>query len=236
MAMTCRSFSYFDLNINVPQLRNRLHNHLRPKHEDNHDLSALIRMDNDQIDLPNNVTIIEGTVFDEFIKTTHRITRNNNLNGHPEYAIQRDPYVDIRSGDFWIMNNGMLINRRKGDRGFVSNTVSHALGIEIKPYRINIEEVANDYPNNWLAGIIDRQGNWQKGTIYGDDLRRDNVIGNELVANAKNQVGGYTQYFGGNTKFKVTRDGAVTVFTDLTNNIELFSNFIRDELLIYFVR
>lgn len=236
MAMTSRSFSYFDLNMNVPQLRNRLHNHLKQKNEGNRDLNALIKMDNDQIDLPDDVTILEGTIFDEFIKTTYRITRNNNLNGVPDYAIQSDPYVDIRGGDFWILNNGMLINKRKGDRGFVSNTISHALGIEIKPYFIDIEAVARNYTNNWLGGIVDRQGNWQKGTMHGDDLRRDNVIGQEFVACTKNQVGGYTQHFGGNTKFKVTREGVVTVYTDLSNNIALFLSFVQNELQQYFVR
>jgi hypothetical protein len=75
MAMTSRSFSYFDLNNeieNVPTLRNRLHNHLKLKNEGNRYLNSLIRIDNDQIDLPNDTTILEGTIFDEFIKTTHR--------------------------------------------------------------------------------------------------------------------------------------------------------------------
>lgn len=239
MAMTSRSFSYFDLTdelTNTNNLNNKLNNHVKQKNEGNHDLSSLIRMHNIQKDLPNDVSILEGTIFDEFVKTTHRITKTgNNLNGLPDYAIQIDPYIDIRAGDFWISNNGMLVNKRKGDRGFVSTTINHALETDIKPYFINIEDVAVDYTNNWLGGIVDRQGNWQKGTFHGDDLRRDNVIGREFVACTKNQVGGYTQYFGGNTKFKVTREGVVTVYTDLNDDIETFLNFVQDELQIYFV-
>lgn len=239
MAMTSRSFSYYESRDelkNIDTLKTKLNNFVIQREEGGHTLSTLIKLNGFQGNLGNGIKILEGTVFDEHMKTSSKIKKNiSNLDGIPNYTIESDPYIDIRAGSFWILNDGMLVNKRKGDRHFVSNVINHALDTDVKQYSIDLAEVASDYTNNWLGGIIDRSGNWQKGTLHGDDLRNDDCVGREFIACTKNQVGGYTEHFGGKTKFKVTREGVVTLYTNLGEDIENFLRFTRDEIQDYFL-
>lgn len=77
-------------------------------------------------------------------------------------------------------------------------------------------------------------GNWQKGTLHGDNLRADDCVGAEFTACAKNQLGGYTGNFGGSIKFKVTKEGVITLYTDLNEDIGNFLRFVNDEIKVYF--
>lgn len=216
-------------------LKSRLDNFTIQKTESGHTLSSLIKLNDFQGSLGNNIKILSGTVFDEYVRTSSRINKSrNDSNGLFTYTIESNPYVDVRAGDFWILNDGMLVNRTKGSRAFVSNVISSALKSNIKPFSINIMDMASDYPDNWIGGIVDRNGNWQKGTLHGDNLRNDDCIGGEFVACTKNQVGSYTEYFGGKTKFKVTKDGIVTLYTDLGEDIENFLRFTKNEIQEYF--
>ena len=239
MAITHRTFSNFQLNDeleDIDYLTNKLNSFHSSKEDDGFQLNSVIKMDNFTGNLGNNVKIISGIVFDEYLRTSQRIKRTEqNDTEIPDYTIISDPYVDIRAGAFWILNDGMLVLKTKGDRTFISNLIYKAIGVEVNAINIDIERVAEDYKDNWIGGIIDREGNWEKGTLHGENLRADDCIGREFVACMKNQVGGYTEYFGGSTKFRVTKEGVVTVYSNLDEDIETFLRFVRNEIQDYFV-
>ena len=239
MAMTHRTFSNFQLNDeleNIDYLKNQLNSYYSSKEDDGFQLNSVIKMDDFTGNLGNNVKIISGTVFDEYLRTNQRIRQTEqNDTEIPEYIIISEPYVDIRAGAFWILNDGMLVLKTKGNRTFVSNLISKAIGVEVNAINIDIERVAEDYKDNWIGGIIGREGNWEKGILHGENLRDDDCIGNEFVTCAKNQVGSYTEYFGGSIKFRVTREGVITIYSDLNEDIETFLGFVRHEIQSYFV-
>jgi len=237
MAMTHRTFAKFEVTPelqNAKTLQNKLNRYFVTRQEDGQQLKTLIRLDDFQGSLGPNSKVLFGTVFDEYIKSSSRIVNKGNENDVPNYVIESDPYVDIRAGLFWISTDGMVVFGRKNGRTFGSNVISKALGVDITPIRIKIEKVAEDYTDNWIGGIVDRDGNWQKGTLHGDNLRADDCIGAEFASCTKNQLGGYTGHFGGSTKFKVTREGVVTIYTDLNEDIGTFLRFVKNEINDYF--
>ena len=239
MAMTHRTFSSLELNdelLNIDNLREQLNLHHHVRTDGEHQLSTIIRLDDFLGNLGGGVQILKGVVFDEYIRTTQRIRLNRQSNnGLPNYIIESDPFVDVRAGAFWLSNDGTLVLQRKVSRPFVSNIISNATDIAVNTTNIDIGRVVEDYMDNWLGGIVDRDGNWEKGTLYGENLRADDCIGNEFVACTKNQVGGYTEYFGGSVKFRVTRERVVSVYTDLNEDIETFLRFVRNEIQDYFI-
>jgi hypothetical protein len=189
--------------------------------------------------LGNGIEFLSGIIYDEYLKTTGRVVREESQDedSEPEFHVITEPYIDVRIGNFSILNNGLLITNKLVNRNFISDLVGKALTVEIKPCEINIERVAGDYRENWVGGIIDRQGNWQSGTLYGHDLRNDNLVGHEFVTCTKNQVGGFTEYFGtGQTKFKVSRDSSVIVYLSWQTTRDPFIGFINQEISPYLVR
>ena len=116
--------------------------------------------------------------------------------------------------------------------------VSQALSEEgeyvprVKAANIDLEKIASDHPDHWL-GAIEREGNWQRGTLYGDDIEHDDVVGAEYLKSFKNQIGYTTFYFGSPRKVRVTRKGSVTVLADFSEKMDTFAQFIIDEIAPY---
>ncbi|SDF85410.1 hypothetical protein SAMN04488589_1533 [Methanolobus vulcani] len=239
MVMTTGSFGYFEVANgleNIEEIKNKTNNFGHTRNEDEQQLNSVIRLDGTMGNLGNGIHMISGTVYDQYIKTSTFVNRNGTDNdGLPAYEIERRPHVDVRWGQFWILNNGMLLTRIKNDRPFISQVVSQALGCPVYSSSISIRRIAEDYTNNWLGGIVDRDGNWQKGTLYGDDLRSDDCVGSEFANCTKNQVGSFTQYFGGTSKFKVTKDGTIVVYTNLDDDRDSYVKFVLNELHTYFI-
>lgn len=237
MAMTHRTFAKFEPTTElkeVNKLKKKLNNFFFERTEDGRHLNSLIRLDGSEGRLVSNTKVLAGTIFDEYIKSSSKIVNKGTENSVPKYVIESDPYIDIRAGLFWISNDGMVIFARKDGRTFGSSAISRALDVDVTPIRINIKRVADDYTDNWLGSIVNREGNWQKGTLHGDNLRADDCIGEEFTICAKNQLGGYTGHFGGSTKFKVTKDGVITLYTDLNEDIGNFLRFVNNEIKGYF--
>lgn len=239
MVMTTGTFAKFasqDGLDNLDTIRDRIQNFSILHEEDGHQLKSVIRLDDSITYVNTNVGFLSGNVYAEYIKSSTFLEEDEeNDNGLLRYDIVSRPHVDVKWGQFWILNNGIIFTKIKGDRSFIAHALQNALGTDVHTYNINITRVAEDYTNNWIGGIVDREGNWQKGTLYGDDLRSDNCIGNEFVNCTKNQVGGFTQYFGGLVKFKVTKDGTIIVYTDLNNDRSNFVKFVLSEIRTYFV-
>ena len=237
MAMTHRTFAKFEPTQelkDIKKLRSKLDNFFIARTEDGQTLNSLIRLDDSEGRLGPNTKVLFGTIFDEYITSSSRIITKGTENNVPKYVIESDPFIDIRAGLFWISNDGTIVFARKDGRTYGSSAISRALGVDVTPIKINIKKVADDFINNWIGSIVDREGNWQKGTLHGDNLRADDCVGAEFTACAKNQLGGYTGHFGGSTKFKVTKEGVITLYTDLNEDIGNFLRFVNNEIKVYF--
>ncbi|HII97890.1 MAG TPA: hypothetical protein HA272_01175 [Methanoregula sp.] len=243
MPMTSGCISLYNFRSefrDLNNLRTRLNNYHSSRVENRRRLTSALRLNKSIGRLGNGVEILSGIIYDEYLKTTGRVVReedSDDEDSDPEFCVITEPYVDVRIGNFWILNNGLLISNKLANRHFISDLIGKALDVEIKPCEINIRRVAEDYPENWVGGIIDREGNWQSGTLYGRDLRNDNLIGSEFITCTKNQVGGFTEYFGaGPTKFKVSRDSSVLVYLSWRTTRDPFIGFINQEISPYLVR
>ena len=235
--MTHRTFAKFEPTQelkDIKKLRSKLDNFFIARTEDGQTLNSLIRLDDSEGRLGPNTKVLFGTIFDEYITSSSRIITKGTENNVPKYVIESDPFIDIRAGLFWISNDGTIVFARKDGRTYGSSAISRALGVDVTPIKINIKKVADDFINNWIGSIVDREGNWQKGTLHGDNLRADDCVGAEFTACAKNQLGGYTGHFGGSTKFKVTKEGVITLYTDLNEDIGNFLRFVNNEIKVYF--
>ena len=182
--------------------------------------------------LKDNIKLFTGVVFDEYRRISKRIVKNEEGRFRVEGV---EETVDTRMGQFFVTEKSIILAERAADKYFIFRVVSQALnGTDkyIRPVTIDIQQIAQDYRKNWLGSII-RNGHWQSGVLYGDDLRRDSVIGREFIKCTKNQIGIETAYFGGRKKVRITRDGTIVVYANLTNNLDLFVDFIREELLRY---
>jgi hypothetical protein len=199
-------------------------------------LRGFIQLNNATGTLGHNVRVLSGTVYDQYIRTMTDVAQDGtDEHGNPIYVVTNSPVTDMKICNFWILNNGTIAVNRKDCRGIVANMIKNAIGTDITPVRINILDVAEDYPNNWIGGIVDREGHWQKGTLWGDDLREDDCVGEEFTRCTKKQVGGYAEFFGGSIKFKVTTDGVVAVYRDFPNERDDYLRFVLNEIREYFV-
>jgi hypothetical protein len=240
MAMVSGSISRFDpqnVDSDIETIRGRLTDrYYFQRTENNRTLNSIIQLSPEISHLRENVDLLSGVVYDEHNRTSSRvINRGNNDRGLPNYVIERNEYIDVRAGFFWITNTGFIITDIKANRGFLSNILHSSLRFEISASKINIAQFAQDFRDNWIGGIVDREGHWQKGTLYGEDLRQDSLVGTEFEVCSKNQVGAYTGYFGGDTKFKVTKDGVVVVYTTLEGNRDSYIRFIIDVIQPFLV-
>lgn len=239
MAMISISLSKYNLTSeyeNIDRIKEKLMNYSYVKNHEELELKSAVNLNMTTERIGSDIKILSGIIFDEYIRHNSRIILNkDSIDYQDRYSTDNSPYLDVRMGNFWILNNGLIISNSKVNRNFISSTLKSALGTDVKPISFDIGAIASDYHNNWLGGIVDREGNWQAGTLYGNDLRNDDCIGGAFVSCQKKQVGGYTDHFGnGPVKFRVTKDGVLTLFLAMNNGILPLIKFVNEEMESYF--
>ncbi|WP_424003331.1 hypothetical protein ACOZ4I_04165 [Haloarcula salina] len=83
----------------------------------------------------------------------------------------------------------------------------------------------------WKAGFYDAAGNAQKGTVYGDDLLRDDAFESVLDTAALNQLGIDYEYRDQTVKVDLTESGFVTVHRPAGMETGAFLEFLVTEVL-----
>ncbi|WP_143311680.1 hypothetical protein [Candidatus Methanoperedens nitratireducens] len=135
--------------------------------------------------------------------------------------------------DFWIKQNPGIIlfsNKISSENG--SKIISQILfdsTESIKQMKFKIENIERDVQAGLLTGMWaysfkDRNGNIQKGQLFGDgDVNQDTIFG--LTAGApRNFIGIKKELNDEDTKIKVTRSGSITFFVkdeDLATDVTL---------------
>lgn len=163
----------------------------------------------------------------------------------PHKEVRRDPegqyylHAEMRptpiSTEFEIIGRDFVRVNTSYATEIAFSVLSMALGGRQDYVRIvnfDLVRLARDHRGHWLAGV-ERDGHWQKGILYGNDLARDNIIGQEYPRMSKNQVGFSTRFFGDPVKVRVTRDGSVTVMSNVADAD--YIQFVMAELQEYMV-
>ncbi|MBV0900763.1 hypothetical protein [Haloarcula salina] len=83
----------------------------------------------------------------------------------------------------------------------------------------------------WKAGFYDADGHAQKGTVYGDDLLRDDAFEPVLDTASLNQLGIDYEYRGRTVKVDLTESGFVTVHRPSGMDTAAFLEFLIADVL-----
>lgn len=216
----------------VDNIKKKLDNFLTERKEYNKILKSNIQLHPKEWKLKDGTIVLTGTIFDEYVSFTRRIVKK------PDGKFEVKPVeqsVDTRMGRFYLTTNSIVLAECQDSRSYTFRVISKALSGHDKYVQyaeMDIMQIARDYRKNWL-GSITRRGHWQSGTLWGDDLASDSVVGAEFVRSHKNQIGIETSYFGGVIKVRITKDGSIVVYANLDNKLNDFVDFIKDELLRY---
>ena len=161
----------------------------------------------------------------------HKEVRNND----GQYYLHTEMRPTPISTEFEIIGRDFVRVNTSYAREIAFSVLSMGLGGQQNHVRIvnfDLTRLATDHRGHWLAGV-ERDGHWQKGILYGNDLARDDIIGNEYPRMSKNQVGFTTRFFGDPVKVRVTRDGSVTVMSNVPDGD--YIQFVMTELQEYMV-
>ena len=199
-------------------------------------LRSVVQSKSHQLSLDGRTPLLHALVIDEFVSRASRLERDDR---GLFTVVDSAAFIDTRWAYCWlpVTDHGLVLVDKGSNRQFALRVLSEALfGSEghVMPARVDVEKVAREHPGHWL-GAIERQGHWQRGTLYGDAIEQDSVVGPEYVASVKNQVGYTTQYFGPPRKVRVTRDGHVTILADFSNRMDWYVEYILDEVWPYVV-
>lgn len=198
------------------------------------DLKSAIQLAPPRFELLGGIRVLSGFVIDEYVvRNAYHIEQD--LEGN--WVIKEtEPFVDTRWAEFWLTTESIILVERKDAREFVFRVISQALrnsDNHIHSVQMDVERIANDHPGHWLGSIVDRSGNMQNATMFGSDIENDNVIGAEYVKCHKAQVGFVTDYFEAPVKVRVTADGTIVVMKNLSDNMGIYIQYIRQNLLRY---
>jgi hypothetical protein len=213
-------------------MEKRLRNYAEVEKDERHgktfELTSLVRL-NAPLPFGRQAQMFSGIVMHEYIRTPQILLRKD---GTYEIA-DGEPYKDTQFGRFWLTTAGIAVSESIKKRSFSFDVLSDAMISQIKPVVFRVGDIARDYNGHWMGDVNDRPGHVQSGVFYGEEIEEDSLIRQEYRTWKHNQVGFKTSHFGPVTKIRITKDGAVTVYRDLYDRMDLFFRFVIEELLPY---
>ena len=199
----------------------------------NKKLDCFIQLYPIELTLDDDVPLVSGIVFYEYLRKTKSIIKDRDK----MRVIQDKEVIDTAWSNFWFTTKSYIIVESKHARLRLFKLIRKALSLnerDIIPVGLNLEDIFNDYPSQWLGGFRDRQGHIHAGSLYGEDIINDPEVGDAYIRTRhKNQVGFLTDYFGPEVKIRVTNEGFIQVYGNFDNNTNEIFQFIRDELSQY---
>ncbi len=176
----------------------------------------------------HNATAREAIAVHEYMSTEKRLQNDDG-----QLTITREPHQTRAIIQMFITPRLILVDNRD-NRVSLRQIIANGLGVrydELPFTRIDLPRMSRDYPEQWVRQFIDREGRIQRGSVYGDDVMRDAVFGNDLRRTPAKSIGSITRFFGAETPFRVTRDGVVLVLAN--PSVTDFLRFIESEILPY---
>jgi hypothetical protein len=199
-------------------------------------LKSVVHLDTPQLELSGKSKLLSGIVHYEYVFTPRKLEEDDE--GRYQ-LVEGEPLVDVRYGRFWLTTKSVVnivVAEKMDTREFTFKVLSQAMAKNNNhclAMHMDVNAIAKDYGKHWISGLVGRHGNLQSGTFYGDTLEREPLLRAEYGGWNKNQVGFTTDHFGPPTKVKVTREGTVTVYRGLDQNMGDYIRFVQSELLGY---
>jgi len=183
-----------------------------------------------------NVRIIDGRVIDFKIGLEKSVRDDPDGGSHIHRSVLPIP-IEI---NFNIFQNIFIKTDKKEDMQMLLRNLDVVIGgttSDVNLIHFDILRISTDNPNQWLAHI-ERNGNWSKGRLVGNDLVHDNIIGgNNYINFLKNNVGITTNYFDIPLRVQISEDGVITIYKDEDNDYlptgNDIINYFLDELEQY---
>jgi len=201
--------------------------------EEKFTLRSMIQLSPIERKLSDGTKVLQGTVFDEYVRKVRRVEERPN--GELK-VVETEPFVDTKWGGFYLTTESIIIAESSSTKDFTFKVVSRAMNgtdDHVQSVIMDIEEIAKDHHPHWLGSVKEREGHWQSGTLFGDDIESDDVVGDEYKKNQKGQIGIITEFFGAPMKVRITREGTIMVLGNLNKQIDRYIEYIRSELLGY---
>ncbi|QIB73536.1 hypothetical protein G3I44_04105 [Halogeometricum borinquense] len=191
------------------------------------DLECYIDIKEEAQDLSGEVSFQEGIVAAERVDTREAVEVD-----------QGNVYVrEIRDQDwdwakFWVVpGEFIIVQNHKG--GFPFDQLSQATGLEVRKAKINLTEIVQNHPGQWMGGFTDRPERVRSGTLYGDEIEEDIDMGDAFVESDKNQIGPIIEFDGREIKARVTKDGMVQVVSPGTYDMEKYLRLVSEVFFQY---
>jgi len=207
-----------------------------PGSKETFELKSVIHLDTPEANIGSKSRLLSGVVHYEHLYTPQKLEEDRN--GRYE-LVNSDPIVDVKYGRFWLPTKSLVsivVAEKSSTRDFTFKVLSQAMSKKnnyCQGMKMDVNTIAKDYQRHWISGLGGRRGMLQAGTLYGDTLEREPLLRSEYRGWNKSQVGFSTDFFGPPTKVKVTKDGIVVVYRDLSDRMDLFIRFIQNDLLEY---
>ena len=142
------------------------------------ELRSMIQLSPIERSLPDRIKVLEGLVVDEYIRRARRLKKE----GNKLKVVETEPFVDTNWGTFYLTTESIIIAESSKTKDFTFRVISRAINGSddyVQSVNMDIEEIAKDHHPHWLGSVKKREGKWQSGTLFGDDLENDDVIGEE---------------------------------------------------------
>ncbi len=200
-------------------------------------LDSFIKLEPMELKLDDDTPLISGTIFYEYLRKTKNIIKDKD--GFPK-VVQDKTIIDTGWSNFWLTTESYIIVRDKRAKTRLFEIIINAFSKnsdDIISLTFNLENIFQDYSDQWSGGFADREGNIHSGSFFGEDITHDAELGTAYtLTRHKNQVGFVTEYFdGAEIKIRLTSTGFIQIFTNLENDPNRVFEFIRDELSGYLI-
>lgn len=131
-------------------------------------------------------------------------------------------------GEFAVVSNGA------GTFAFDLFT-THLPGVDVDRGTIDLNPHVESVPQGvpWQVGFYGNLGEAEKGTVYGDNVLRDERMGPLIESSQKNQIGLTIEDGSETIKYTITESGYIEIFQPSNYDEQEFTAFIQDYVLPY---
>jgi hypothetical protein len=131
-------------------------------------------------------------------------------------------------GEFTVVSNG------SGTFAFDLFT-TNLPGVDVDRGKIDLNPHVESVPEGvpWQVGFYGNVGEAEKGTIYGDNVLRDERMGPVVQSSQKNQIGLTIENNSETIKYTITESGYIEIYQPSNYEEQEFTAFIQDHVLPY---
>ena len=147
----------------------------------------------------NGNTVKTGLAVKEYFTEVERVDVNDDIEIGTE-ELKRKMWTR-----YWISQNDYVVVQN-ADGAFALDLVETAINGEVNRATIDIPQIIDDYPGQWMGAFDNRDDNVRSGLYFGDDIEDDQDLGEAFMQSDKNQIGPLMGHQGQELKLRVGTD------------------------------